>query len=187
MPMEFAPARPDIIRAINQRWLLKFWAQHLDGTRVPRWQAVKPDDLASLADHLTLFDVTGGAQPRFLIRFHGRLIAPVYGAGDCRGHYLDEFMRPERHDEALAPYRHAVKSGAPVYTVSDIIDAKERVIHFERLLLPFAHDGKAVDRILAAFEFVCLDGHFDSSALRSAVVAPPALRLAAAIEVRAMA
>jgi hypothetical protein len=185
--MQFTLARPDTIRAINQRWLLKFWMQYIDSDRVPRWQAVKPDDLASLADHLSLLDVTGGAQPRFLIRFHGRLIAPVYGAADCRGRFIDEFMRPERHDEALAPYRHAVQSGAPVYTIHDITDAKGRVIHFERLLLPFARDGETVDRILAAFEFVCVDGHFDSSALRSAVVAPPTVRLAAIIEIPAMA
>lgn len=185
--MEFTPARPDVVRAINQRWLLKFWTRHLDNDRVPRWQAVKPDDLASMSDHLSLLDVSGDQPPRFLIRFHGRLIVPVYGAADCRGHYLDEFMRPERHDEALAPYRRAVQSGAPVYTIHDITDAKERVIHMERLLLPFARDGKTVDRILAAFEFVSVDGHFDSNAIRSAVVAPPALRLAAAIEVRAMA
>ena len=48
--MQFTPARPDAVRAINQRWLLKFWMRHLDGARVPRWQAVEADDLASLSD-----------------------------------------------------------------------------------------------------------------------------------------
>jgi hypothetical protein len=175
------------VRAINQLWLLKFWKQHLDNDRVPRWQAVKPDDLTSLSEHLSLLDVSRDTPPRFTIRFHGRLIAPVYGTADCRGHFLDEFMRPDRRDEALSPYRQAVHSRAPVYTISDITDAKGRVIHMERLLLPFGRDGETVDRILAAFEFVCVDGHFDSSALRSAVVAPPTVRLAAIIEIPAMA
>lgn len=185
--MQFPVSRPDIVRAINQRWLLKFWMQHLGSDRVPRWQAVKADDLSSVADHLSLLDVSGDTPPRFLIRYHGRLIAPVYGAADGRGRYLDEFMRPERRDEALSPYRHAVQSGAPVYTIHDITDAKERVIHLERLLLPFARDGSTVDRILASFEFICVDGNFDSGALRAAVVAPLTLRLSAAIEARAMA
>ncbi len=61
------------------------------------------------------------------------------------------------------------------------------MIHFERLLLPFARDGQTVDRILAAFEFVCVDGEFDSSALRSALEAPLTLRLSAVIETHAMA
>ncbi len=119
--MDFKPARPDAIRAINQRWLLKFWMRHLTGARVvgarvPRWQAIKVDDLASISDHLSLLEVTGGPKPRFQIRFHGRLIAPVYGAADCRGRYLDEFIRAERHDRTLAPYRHTAQTGAPVYT-----------------------------------------------------------------------
>lgn len=185
--MEFRPARPDVIRAINQRWLLKFWKQHLDGTRVPRWQSVKPDDLASVADHLSLLDVTAGERPRFLIRYHGRLIAPVYGAADARGRHLDEFMPPERRDEALSPYRHAAQNAVPVYTIHDIVDSRQRVVHMERLLLPFALDGQTVDRILAAFEFVCVDGHFDAGAVRSAVVAPPALQLSVFIEAHAMA
>ena len=184
--MEFKPARPDAIRAINQRWLLKFWKQHLDGSRVPRWQSIRPDDLSSLSDHLTLLDVTAGDQPRFLIRFHGRLIAPVYGAADARGRHLDEFMLPERRNEALSPYRHTAQNGMPVYTIHDITDSRERVIHMERLLLPFARDGQTVDRILAAFEFVCVDGHFDMSAVKSAVVSPPALRLSVYIEAHAM-
>ena len=46
--MQFEVARPDAIRAINQRWLFKFWQQHLEADRVPRWQTVEPDDLSHL-------------------------------------------------------------------------------------------------------------------------------------------
>ena len=185
--MEFTPARPDVIRAINQRWLLKFWTQHLDGARVPRWQAVKPDSLASMADNLSFLDVSGDTPPRFLIRFHGHMVAKVYGSTDCRGRPLDEVVRPERIDSGLAPYVHAAQSGTPVYTIEDVSDAAGRVIQFERLLLPFAGDGKTVDRILAALEFVCDDGNFDAQALLSAPSSARTLRLSATIEARAMA
>lgn len=184
--MQFTPGRPDVVRAINQRWLLKFWRRHLDNDHVPRWQAVNADDLASLSDHLSLLDVIGDP-PRFLIRFHGRMIGRVYGSSDCRGRRLDDVIPAARHGEALTPYRRAVQSGVPVYTIHDVNDRGGRLIHSERLLLPFARDGKTVDRILAAFEFVCPDGDFNAEALMSAVVTPPALRLAAAIEVQAMA
>ena len=39
--MQFSVARPDVVRAINQRWLLKFWKRHQGPHRVPRWQAVE--------------------------------------------------------------------------------------------------------------------------------------------------
>lgn len=187
MPMQFTPARPDAVRAINQRWLLKFWTQHLDGARVPRWQAVKPDDLASLSDHLALLDVTGDTPPRFRIRFHGRLIARVHGPTDCRGRTLDEVIPAPIRADALAPYAHAVRCRTPVYTIQDVSDGAGRVVHYERLLLPFAHDGKTVDRILGAYEFICADGDFDAQALINATTSMPTLRLAATIDMPAVA
>ncbi len=187
MPMQFTSVRPDAVRAINQRWLLKLWMRHLDGARVPRWQAVQPDDLAGLSDNLSLLDVAGGPQPRFQIRYHGRMVAQVYSSTDCRGRYLDEVVRPERRDIGLAPYIEAVRIGAPIYTIEDVNDSAGRVIHFERLLLPFARDGKTVDRILAAFDFICADGDFDAQALLMAPGSARTLRLSATIETRAMA
>lgn len=185
--MHFATARPDAIRAINQRWLLKFWMRHRGMARVPCWQAVKPDDLASLADHLSFLDVIGDRPPRFLIRYHGHLIAQASGATDCRGRYLDEVIPAARRDDALAPYAQAVRSGAPAYTIQDLTDPAGRPIQFERLLLPFSRDGETVDRILAAYEFVSVDGAFDPRGLLSGTAVAPTLQLSATIKARAMA
>lgn len=60
-------------------------------------------------------------------------------------------------------------------------------MHNERLLLPFSRDGKNVDRILASFEFICPDGAFDNRDLIGTQTTPPALRLSATIEPRALA
>ncbi len=184
--MQFTTARPDAIRAINQRWLLKFRTEHFDGARVPRRQAVKADDIASMADNLSFLDVIRGKPTRFLIRFHGRAVVRVYGSSDCRGRHLDEFLPAAGRNWALAPYLEAAKDGVPVYTIQDITDRAGRIIHFERLLLPFAHDGQTVDRILASLEFVCDDGDFDEKALLKAAGAATT-RLSATIEARAMA
>jgi len=180
--MQFTPARPDAVRAINQRWLLKFWTGHLDGARVPRWQSVNPNDLASLSDHLGLLDVTGDTPPRFRIRFHGHLIAKVHGPKDCRGHTLDEVLPEHVRADAIAPYAQAVQSRTPVYTIQHVSDGAGRVVQYERLLLPFAHDGKTVDRILGAYEFICDDGDFDAQALINAATSVPTLRLAVTID-----
>jgi hypothetical protein len=181
--MNFAAARPDVVRAINQRWLLKFWLRHCGEHRVPQWQAVEAENLTRVSANLSFLDVSGvGDQARFQIRFHGATIAQVYGSTDCRGKYIDEIIPPANHHSGLAPYHRAMSRGLPVYTIHDVRDRQGRLIHFERLLLPFAHDGENVDRILASFEFICDDGHFDSDGLMSSQTAPPALRLSATIE-----
>ena len=61
-------------------------------------------------------------------------------------------------------------------------DRNGRLVHYERLLLPFAADGRTVDRILASFELVCEDGAFDGHELMTSQTAAPALRLSATIE-----
>lgn len=186
--MNFPIARPDVVRAINQRWLLKFWKRHLGAHSVPQWQAVEAENLSAISANLSFLDVSGSdGDTRFQIRYHGATIAQVYGAGDCRGKYLDGIIPAARHANGLAPYRHVVRDGRPVYTIHDVIDRNGRLVHYERLLLPFAADGQIVDRILASFEFICADGAFDGRDLMTSQGSPPALRLSATIERQAVA
>jgi len=186
--MQFSAARPDVVRAISQRWLLNFWQQHLSAHRVPCWQTVEAEDLSRLSSNLSFLDVIGGhGGLRFQIRFHGEMIGRIYGSPDCRGVFLHESKPEPARAQALAPYRQAVASGRPVYSIHDVADRQGRLVHNERLLLPFSHDGKNVDRILAAFEFVSPDGGFDNWDLMGTQSAPPALRLSATIEPQAMA
>lgn len=186
--MDFSVARPDVVRAINQRWLLNFWKRHLGAHRVPQWQAVEAENLTAMSANLSFLDVTGSDDgARFMIRFNGAMIGQAYGSSDCRGKYLDEIIPAAGHADGLAPYRQVVHGGRPVYTIQDVTDRNGRVVHYERLLLPFASDGQTVDRILASFEFICLDGAFDGRELMKSQSAPPMLRLSATIELRASA
>ena len=180
--MEFSASRPDVVRAINHRWLLKFWKRHLGELRAPRWQAIEAADLSAISSHLLFLDVIGGSDTaRFQIRFQGATIMQVTGSTNYRGRFLDEVMPATRHAESLPPYRHATL-GHPVYTIQDINDRNGRQVHFERLLLPFAADGQTVDRILASFELFCEDGAFESRNLMPADGKAPALRLAVTID-----
>ncbi len=185
--MDFKIARPDVVRAINQRWLLKFWKRHLGASKVPLWQTIEAENLTRVSVSLSFLDVIGeGDAARFQIRFHGAMVAQVYGADDCRGRYLDEIILAKHHGMGLAPYFHSLKTGCPTYTIHDVTDRNNRLIHFERLLLPFSHDGNSVDRILASFEFICEDGAFDSDVLLRTQMAAAALRLSATIEPQTM-
>lgn len=181
--MNFSAARPDVVRAINQRWLINFWKRHLGEQRVPRWQAIEATNLSAMSSNLSFLDVIGsGEAARFQFRFQGATVSHIHGSDDWRGKFLDEVMPPARQVESLPAYRHAASSGRPVYTIHDVHDRNGRLVHYERLLMPFAGDGRTVDRILASFELVCEDGAFDSTAIMISQSAPPALRLAATIE-----
>jgi len=184
--MQFDLSRPDVVRAVNQRWLLKVWTQNLADCRVPRWQAIAADRLSSMQQNLSFLDVVRGADGamRFLIRFHGEIIRRAYGSPDGRGRYLDEILTPGVCPTGISPYEKAVRDALPVYTILEVTDRTGRRVHAERLLLPFARDGETVDRILAAFEFICDDGAFDSHAIMAGST-EPALRLNALIEARA--
>lgn len=162
--------------------------QHLDGHPIPPWQTVRVDGLSGMTANLSLLDVVGGnGDLRFAIRYHGATVGQVYGSADCRGRYLDEVVPENAGFSALKPYRQAVACGLPVYTINEIADRNGRPVHYERLLLPFAHDGRSVDRILASFEFFCPDGACEFDALMSSQALPPTPRIAATIEPRAFA
>jgi hypothetical protein len=181
--MQFSAGRENTVRAINQRWLLKFWKRNLGTRNVPQWQSVEAENLSSISANLSFLDVTGTrGLVRYKIRFHGAIIGQVYGSTDCRGKHLDEIIPAARYAEAQQPYRQTVHSGNPVYTIHDMIDSNGRLVNYERLLLPFAQDGKAIDRILASFEFFCADGAFDGCKLMTRQAGPSALRLSATIE-----
>ncbi len=172
-----------MVRAINQRWLLKFWKRHLGADGLPSWQAVETEDLTRIADNLSYLDVTGeGKIKRFQIRKHGSGIAKVYGDPDCSGRFLDEVIPKARHQTGLMPYYRAFSTGIPVYTICEVRDKNGRIILFERLILPFSHGGTNVGRIMSSFEFICEDGSFDAVALVRLQKGASTLRLCAMIE-----
>jgi hypothetical protein len=184
--MLFPDSRPDVIQAINQRWLLNFWNRHLGIHRVPQWQAIEAENLTRMADNFSFLDVTGGeGAARLLIRFYGATICRVYGLSDPRGRYLDEVVRTANCPTGLKPYYRAIETGRPVYTIHDFADCDGRLVHSERLLLPFSGDGERVDRLLAAFEFIAPEGAFEQRDQLTLRTAPPALRMAATIAPRA--
>ncbi|MCK9908628.1 PAS domain-containing protein [Microbacteriaceae bacterium K1510] len=182
--MEFSIRRPDVVRAVNQRWLLNFWQSHRGAHRVPPWQSVVVEKLSGQSANLSMVAVSGdGDTARFQIRFNGTAIGQAYGASDHRGKYIDEIIPPILRPEGLPPFTQAARDGCPVYTIHDLKDRNGRVVHYERLLLPFAGDGRKVDRVLGSTEFVCLDGAFDGHNIMHVQTAPPVRRLAVRIEV----
>jgi hypothetical protein len=158
--MHFVTAPPDTVRAINQRWLLKFWNECRNGHTLPTWRDLQGREFAAISHGLCFVDVVRrDGTMRFLMRYHSAWLGELYGF-DCHNQFLDEMPSGQFQDAVLATYRHVVAARAPVYASVDITDGGGRLVHYERLLLPFGRDGTTVDRILASLEMVSPDGAF---------------------------
>jgi hypothetical protein len=181
--MEFTYSAGDIVQSTSQRWLLDYW-RCLRGTSIiPTWQGVAPDQLGSVAYYLSYTDVVGSdGDARFRIRFHGEGLAIAYGQS-CVGRYLDELLPDSFRDVTLRTYRQVLHERLPLYSVSDMRDANGRIVHYERLLLPFAHDGINVDRIMASLETSSPEGEYRHRHLMTTAQKAPAFALCTMIEV----
>ena len=138
-------------------------------------------EFESMSGNLSFTDVVATeGRPRFVIRYHGARIGEAYGA-DCHGKHLDEILPVNFRDAALATYWQVVETRHPVYTAVDTPDRDGRVVHSERLLLPFGRDGVNVDRILASLEMVSPDGGFHAPNLMTSGKTPSRYAICAMI------
>jgi hypothetical protein len=181
--MNFLETGPEVVQSINQRWLLNQWKHLRNGHAVPIWKHLPIDDLKRMQETVMFCelvpDSNGG---RFLIRYLGERIAMSYG-GDFQGWYLDEALPQTWRENALATYWKAIDSKQPVYNAVDTRDRDGRMVHMERLLLPFSRNGIAADGILASIETVSLEGKFEQENLGRSPHVSNTCALVATIEI----
>ncbi|MEA2902635.1 MAG: hypothetical protein QOI12_22 [Alphaproteobacteria bacterium] len=181
--MEFMSSRPDVVRSSNQRWLLNDWNRLRGSAPLPLWEDLQPARLADVSADLSCTDVVAtDGRARLRIRFHGSRIAELYGRANCDGKFLDEVLPPAYVQPALVTYQQVLATRLPVYTVADMRDPAGRIVHYERLLLPFSDDGAGVTQILASLETVSPEGDFENRNLMLAPARPPAFGLCTTIQ-----
>jgi hypothetical protein len=184
--VEFVLSPPDIVRSADQLWLLNSWIRTRGPRQLPAVEGVPADEPAGVSDNLLFTDVVSrdGAS-RFLIRSGGRNVTEYFGVS-CptggQGRFLDEVLPSAYRDAALSTFREAVAAREPVYTIADLRDRGGRIVHVERLLLPFGRDGTTVDRIMASIEAVSPEGTFEGRHLMTAPAMPPAFAFCAIID-----
>jgi hypothetical protein len=181
--MEFAESPPEVIRSVAHRWLLKHWNELRAGKPMPASKDLVADDLARLTDNLMFCDVLpNGGGPRLLIRYRGRRILETYG--ECDGKFLEDTLPAVSREATLAAYAEAADRGRPVYTIAETRDRDGKPVDFERLLLPFSHNGGVVDRILTALEWVSIEGGFHGRELLRSQPNAPRYSLRATIKAK---
>ena len=187
--MEFTNSPPDVIRSINQIWLLQYWTRLRAAHPFPPVRALNAEKLTSISANLLMTEVVNAntsGNARFLICFNGARIAESMGMGSpnqCKGRFLDEVLPASYCAAAHSTFHQVVAARKPVYTMADMRDEVGRIVHYERLLLPFGLNGFAVDHILASLEAVSPEGAFENRDLMKAPSRPPAFALCTIIDV----
>ncbi len=165
---DFERHGPEVVKSVQQRWLLMLWARSRNGDPVPLSSAFDLALLDPCHDDLTVVDVAienGGY--RFRIFDHGRNVGAMF-AGECAGKLLEETLPEASRVPILATYEHVVQRCAPVYTVSNIVDAENRAVLYERLLLPLGDKDRRVVRIVALLETISTEGTIARKSLMTA-------------------
>jgi hypothetical protein len=181
--MEFTRSGPDIIRSDSQRWLLDYWDSRRGPARLPIWLGLDANELVAPLDNLAWTEVVAeGVRERFRVGFHGTKVAEAFGPVDCVGRFLDEILPEPYLGPALATYRQVVSGKVPVYTVSDMRDTAGRIVHHERLLLPFSIGGRETERILASIEAISPEGPFELRDLMKSPARAPVIALCTMIQ-----
>ena len=181
--MEFTQSGPDIIRSENQRTLLDHWAASRGQAQLPIWQGFGDIETKYPLDNLALSQVIGdGDNARCKLEVHGWRLAKSFGGMQCVGMFIDEILPPPYLQAAMATYRQAAEGKLPVYTVSDMRDPGGKIVHHERLILPFSAGGAATGKILASIEAVSPEGPFEIHELMKAPIRPPVLALCTIVQ-----
>lgn len=180
--MEFLTARPDIVGSDTQRWLLSYWHRARGAALLPIWKGLEAaPELVAMADNLGYAEVVGTEDKhRLLLRVQGARMIEAHGEYGV-GKFLDEILKDPYRQQSMATCRQSIITKLPVYTVVDLRDCNQRIVHYERLLLPFSQDGTQVHGLMASIETSSPEGAFENRNLMNPPAKAPAFALCATI------
>jgi hypothetical protein len=159
--VEFESANPSVVKSIKQRDLLNTWLRlYAREQLVPRVEEYQPARLADELPDLVYYTVDSELlPPRLTIQSDGTRMSDAYG-NTGKGRYLDEYLGARLAPVVMPVYYECLKRALPVYTIANIDDIYGRIVAYERLLLPFAHDG-SVSHVIASLKTISEDGGFE--------------------------
>lgn len=132
------------------RALHRFWESLRPGPGLlPGRQHFQAENIWPWVSHIGMVDIERAAPPaapfRFRIRLQGDHLSRLTGNGRC-GVYLDQTLHARYRDFVLDQHSDAAASGMPVYRIQ--LDEMKSWKRIDRLVLPFASDGRTVDLLM---------------------------------------
>jgi len=180
--LEFASAKPSVVKSIKQRDLLNTWLRLYARTQsLPRRAEFRPERLEDELPDLVFYTVEAASTPPLLtIQSDGTRMSTAYGHTG-KGKFLDEYLGPRLAPIVMPVYYKCIARKLPVYTIAHIDDVYGRIVAYERLLMPFS-DGGEVTHIVASLKTISEDGGFEIRNLMRGNDALPTPKLRSVID-----
>lgn len=179
--MNFADAKIDVVRSVNQKALALYWDRLTRDTRLPSLQLFEPSAREMDPALLMITSVEKhGDGFRYLIHHYGLRLVEASGV-DGNGKYLDVILPEALRLQALATYDQCRIAECPIYTVAVTVDIAGREVQYERLLLPFSDAGQKVDHIVSFLHLISIEGNFVRKGILGGNAAPITYLIAAQI------
>lgn len=125
------------------------------GGLLPSRSDIDPVQIPELLENIWLVDILA-APPRFRLRLAGEALHRM-GFRLKRGEFLEDYMAPD--DPPLEDFRLLAETGQPVWFRGQAFAPHASTVsELERIALPLAADGVAVDAMLCLTVFYTLDG-----------------------------
>jgi hypothetical protein len=152
--LQFPPvtAHPKVIR------LYEYWRKKAPGPGLlPSRRDIDPTEIPALLDNIWMLDVVG--EPK---RFRFRLIGDAMhrkGIPGRSGEFVDQLFSAGIADERMAVLNAVAAARQPSWARGHPqIAHRTQIFELERILLPLATDGRAVDVLLCLTAFYQSDG-----------------------------
>ena len=132
--------------------LLEYWRSMRDGDALPPRGRMDPMDMRDKLANVFILDVDGD---KYRFRLVGEALNERYD-GRLKGKTINEVLRGEVLDETLEEHGICARDRAPVFTrnTEQTRSVLEDFQVYQRLLLPLADDGRAVDAIFGCMLFM---------------------------------
>jgi len=161
LAVHFESANPTVVKSIKQRDLLNTWLRlYAREQKVPGVNEYQPARIEDELPDLVYYTVdTAPTPPRLVIDSDGTRMSSAYGHTG-KGRYLEEYLGARLAPIVMPVYHECIARGLPAYTIANIDDIYGRIVAYERLLLPFAQDGK-ISHVIASLKTISEDGGFE--------------------------
>jgi len=146
------PALPAAATDPRLRAFYDYWRGRAPDGLLPGRQHIDPLDIPALLPDLVLFDVveSGGAL-RFRVRVAGGTLVELVGGTNPTGRFIDEFVAQNRRDTLNAAYASVVRDRNAHFWESQLWTPGREFVRVQRLALPLARDGQAVDMVIGCY------------------------------------
>lgn len=137
----------------EHRELYAYWCSKRVAGRLPARGALDPVDIPGLLPWLIVLDVEwSGGEARFRFRVVGTGCVERYGR-DATGLWFDEAYEGETLARQRAAYTEVARTAVPCHSRPLFPVPEKNHVTYERLILPLADDGAAVDTLVALMIF----------------------------------